>query len=299
MRRLLLLLPWLMERGGASVAEAAARFQITEAELVRDLELAACCGLPPYLDELIDVVIDEGEIHVGVPRLFTRPLRLTPSEGFALLAAGRAAQQLPGADPDGPLARALVKLEATLAATPSVVVSVLRPPHLEAVQAGVASSERLAISYWVASRDELTEREIDPHQTFLDRGRWYVIADDSLAGAERRFRVDRIESVRPTGQRFPSRPVTSPTESGWFTGSPEARRVVLVLPASAAWVAEAYPLESSEPTPDGLRVVLPVVSERWLERLLLRVGPEVVVADPPELADLATRVAVRVLERYR
>ena len=110
LRRLLVMLPWLMERGEVPVAEMAARFELTEAELVGDLELAALCGLPPFIDEMIDVFIDEGVVFAGVPRLFTRPLRLTAPEGFALLSSGRAAMQLPGADPDGALARALDKL---------------------------------------------------------------------------------------------------------------------------------------------------------------------------------------------
>ena len=80
----------------------------------RDLELAAMCGLPPFVDEMIDVFIDDDTVVVGVPRLFTRPLRLTAPEGFALVAAGRAAMQLPGADPDGPLGRGLQKLAAAL-----------------------------------------------------------------------------------------------------------------------------------------------------------------------------------------
>ncbi len=68
------MLPWLMERGEVPVAEAAQRFALTEDDVVRDLELAAMCGLPPFVDELIDVFVDDGVIVVGVPRLFTRPL---------------------------------------------------------------------------------------------------------------------------------------------------------------------------------------------------------------------------------
>ena len=60
------------------------------------------CGLPPFVDEMIDVFIDDEMVYVGVPRLFTKPLRLTAPEGFALLTAGRAAMQLPGADPAEP-----------------------------------------------------------------------------------------------------------------------------------------------------------------------------------------------------
>ena len=76
------------------------------------------CGLPPFVDELIDVFIDDEIVFVGVPRLFTKPLRLTAPEGFALLDRGRAAMQLPGADPDSPLGRGLAKLAAALGEEP-------------------------------------------------------------------------------------------------------------------------------------------------------------------------------------
>ena len=45
LRRLLVMLPWLMERGEVSVAEMCRRFELSEQELVKDLELAAMCGL--------------------------------------------------------------------------------------------------------------------------------------------------------------------------------------------------------------------------------------------------------------
>ena len=182
LRRLLVMLPWLMERGEVPVAEMAARFELSEAELIGDLELAALCGLPPFIDEMIDVFIDEGMVHAGVPRLFTRPLRLTAPEGFALLTSGRAAMQLPGADPDGALARALDKLAGVLG-DDGVVVDVPQPPATAELAAAVKDSAQLAVTYWSANRDEATEREITPRSIFLDRGYWYVIADDSRSGA--------------------------------------------------------------------------------------------------------------------
>ena len=102
LRRLLVMLPWLMERGEVPLEEMARRFRLSEAELVADLELASMCGLPPFVDELIDVFVDEGTVYAGVPRVFTKPMRLTAPEAFALMAAGRAALQLPGAEADGP-----------------------------------------------------------------------------------------------------------------------------------------------------------------------------------------------------
>ena len=41
LRRLLILLPWLMERGQVPVEEAAARFGVSREQLIHDVELAA------------------------------------------------------------------------------------------------------------------------------------------------------------------------------------------------------------------------------------------------------------------
>src|SRR5262245_38394112 len=148
LRRLLVMLPWLMERGEVPVAEVAARFDLSEDEVVHDLELAAMCGLPPFVDELIDVFVDDGLIVVGVPRLFTRPLRLNAVEAFELLAAGRAAMQLPGADSDGPLARGLAKLATALGEDDTSGVRIeLAPPQIAVQLADAAGrNEQLLIT---------------------------------------------------------------------------------------------------------------------------------------------------------
>jgi len=299
LRRLLVMLPWLMERGDVPVAEAAERFGVSEAHLIHDLEVASLCGLPPYVDELVDLWIDDRVIHIGVPRLFTRPLRLTAPEGFALLAAGRAAMALPGAEPQGPLGRALEKLAATLGVTdqPALVVEVEQPPLLEVVQRAAARGERLAVTYYSAGRGELRDRAIDPQTVYTLRGRWYVVADDSLAGPARTFRVDRLESATPTGERFEHRDV--PVEHGDFFGDADTVDVTLRLPASAAWVAETYPVREAVPEPDGrLRVRLAVASERWLERVLVRAGAEAEVVEPAAWRTLGRDAAARLLARY-
>ena len=56
LHRLLAVLTWLARQGRAPVTELAERFGISPDELIADLELAACCGLPPYTpDQLMAV----------------------------------------------------------------------------------------------------------------------------------------------------------------------------------------------------------------------------------------------------
>jgi proteasome accessory factor C len=294
------MLPWLMERGEAPVAEMAARFELTEADLIGDLELAALCGLPPFIDEMIDVFIDEGVVFAGLPRLFTKPLRLTAPEGFALLSAGRAAMQLPGADPDGSLARALDKLAGVLGED-GVVVDVPQPPATADLASAVNDNARLKVRYWSARRDETTEREITPRSIFLDRGDWYVIADDGRSGEVRTFRIDRFEAWTRTGEIDPpaqgSSAVTPPKGDQWFADS-DVPSVVLRLAPPARWAAERYPIREEHEADDALVVRMAVASEQWLRTLLLRLGPHAEVLEPAEWHDLGAEAARQLLVRY-
>jgi proteasome accessory factor C len=295
LRRLLVMLPWLMERGEVPLAEMAARFDLTEPELVKDIELVAMCGLPPFVDELVDVWIDDGVVSTGIPRLFTKPLRLTAPEGFALLAAARVAMQLPGADAGSALARALDKLAAALGDV--VVVEQQQPAAAAAIAAAAEASARMRIVYWSAGAAIATEREITPRRVFLDRGRWYVIADDHRTGEERTFRIDRIESCEPTGAIDEPRAVEAPTGADWFADADLPVATLLLEPA-ARWVVERYPVRSTERDGERLRVELTVVSDEWLAELLLRLGPSATVVAPEPWQGLGASAAAAVLARY-
>lgn len=302
LRRLLVMLPWLMERGEVPVAEAAERFALTEDEVVSDLELAAMCGLPPFVDELIDVFVDDGVIVVGVPRLFTRPLRLNSVEAFELLAAGRAAMELPGADPTGALARGLAKLATALGEddTTGVRIDLDRPELADRLAAAATASEELAIEYWSASRDATSERRIVPRQVFADRGEWYVSADDDRSGSVRTFRVDRIVRLEPTGRTIAPSDAPLPTPGAWFNDE-SVRRAVIRLAPAARWVVERYPSDTvSAPDARGwVTATMPVASEQWLVRTLLRLGPDAEIVEPSEWRSLAAATAGSVLARYR
>lgn len=295
LRRLLVMLPWLMERGEAPVAEMVERFGLTEAELVRDLELAAMCGLPPFVDEMIDVFIDDGVVYAGVPRVFVRPLRLTAPEGFGLVAASRLAMELPGADPHGALARALAKLEHVLGGL-GVVVDVEPPAITDVVVSAAQRCERLQIGYW-SEGERFSEREITPRRVLADRGNWYVVADDHASGEERIFRLDRIDGCVSTGVLDEPRDVDAPVSDEWFKDA-DLPSVRLLLAPSAGWVVERYPTRSVRETADGVEVELTVTRERWLRELLLRLGTAAQVVEPERWRDLGARAATAVLARY-
>jgi proteasome accessory factor C len=83
-----------------------------------------------------------------------------------------------------------------------------------------------------------------------------------------------------------------------YTGRPDDPVVVLDLAPAARWVAERYPNEGIEARPDGfLRVTLRISEQAWLERLLLRAGPDAALVEGDGAA--GPSAAGRVLARYR
>ena len=161
--RLLAVLSWLAQRGQVSLAELAERFGMTPEQLVADLELAACCGLPPYTpDRLMEIIVGEELVEAELGVELGRPRRLSAQEGFALAAAARASEAAQGGEPDSALERALAKLEAALGDRGSVGVDLGEPTHLAAVREALSSGAQLRIDYLSAWRDARSTRVVDP-----------------------------------------------------------------------------------------------------------------------------------------
>lgn len=66
----------------------------------------------------------------------------------------------------------------------------------------IASSNRVWMRYYTASRDEHTERTIHPYHLSNIRGDWYLIAYDQLRSEIRNFSVGRIEEWKLLKEKF-------------------------------------------------------------------------------------------------
>ena len=300
LRRLLALVGWLAQVGEAPIADAAERFGMSEKELVAELELAACCGIPPYTpDTLMEIEVSEHSVRAFLPAEYARPRRLTPAEGFAVAASARLLLAVPGSEDDA-LYRALAKLDAALGSREAVGLDVDAPAHLAEVRDAADAGRALEIDYLSGSRDELTTRVVEPVQVATIDGHWYLDAYCHRAGDMRRFRVDRIGAVRPLEHSPGPASVRSRPLEEMFVPGPGAVEVHLQLGPGAQWVPESVPVRGvrRDDTGSATDVVLDVSGMAWFERLLLQLGPAVRVVSPPELTGLAAAAARRVLARY-
>jgi proteasome accessory factor C len=300
---LLIMLPWLMARKRVKIATMAAQFRMSEEDLIADIQMASVCGVPPYTpDALIDVYIDEDMVIAEMPTMFSRPLRLSAAELFALTAMVRATQKLPGAPKRSTLARAVEKLERLLPTDEEpVVIDLPDEPQVAELRSALEEMAEVRIEYFNPNRNESSFRNIRPLRVFSDMGHWYVQADDDKSGDTRIFRIDRINSLVRTGKVFDrvdvASRITDDTSADWFGEQYES--VTLRVRDDATWIAEQYPTVSRTKNRDGsLDVVLRVTSEHWLARVLLRGGTNVQVLTPEKWVDLAARTAKSVRARY-
>lgn len=303
--RLLAIVPWIASQDGPAVADVSARFGVAEKDLVADLELLFMCGVYPFTpDVLIDVHFADGRVWISMADWFRRPLRFNPLEALALVSAGRTLLSFPDADAAGSLRSALGKLDNALGIesgdTLDVGLARVDAGTLSTLRTAAGQREKVSITYYSFGRDRRSERVVHPWRVFNSGGEWYLEAWCENAQAERNFRLDRIESLAALGQTFetPGPSLDGESPPSVYHPHPEDPVWVIDLRPRAHWIAEQYPNESVEQLDGGvLRVRLRASAGAWLERLLLRAGPDgrVVEGDP----SVGGKAAERILARYR
>jgi proteasome accessory factor C len=304
--RLLALVPYLQAHNGIAIEQAAADFGISEDQLRRDLQLLWMCGLPGHgPGDLIDLSFEGDTVSVIFDAGMSRPLRLTAEEALPLVVALRTLAEMPGVTDRDAVERALAKVES--AACGSVVAQTVAVEldrvgrMLPVLQQAIDTGRALALRYYTATRDETTERTVDPMRLFEMDGRSYLEAWCRRAEGMRVFRVDRIDRAEVLGE-----PASPPPEAelrdlteGVFTPAPEHMLVVLRVDAAYAWVADYYPPESETVDANGRRQIsVRVADPAWVRALALGAAGHVEVLSPEWLAESVREEARAALSAY-
>jgi proteasome accessory factor C len=315
--RLLNLVPYFLARSGIRLAEAADDLGVTEDQLREDLELLWVCGLPGYgPGDLIDMSLDADErVTITYDAGIDRPLRLTPDEALALVVALRMLAETPGTGERDAVERALAKIESAAGDLAQAPLAVRLPGSTALLaRAGVGGDDRLAtirgaverrhalrITYYTATRDEITDRVVDPMRVLVVAGHAYLEAWCRRAEAVRLFRVDRIDGIVELDEAAQPPPQAQPTdlERGVFTGTPDLPLVTLRVGRGGRWITEYYPCEEVvEDSTEYWRVSLRAADLGWARRLVLGLGPDVTVIAPADLVAQVSDEAHAALAAY-
>jgi proteasome accessory factor C len=312
--RLLALVPYLQRGEGVPLRRVAADFGVDPEQIRNDLRVLWMCGLPGLgPGDLMDIDFEafeedpDGLVTIDNAEYLSRPLRLGSSEASALIVALRALREGSPAASREVVDRVLVKLEeATASSTAPVLEAHLTRTHADeavtrtTLEQAIGADRQVRLEYYVPSRDETTDRVVDPLAVLQREGHGYLDAWCHLASARRTFRLDRIDAVEVLdAPRL--RPDEPPRELGaeLFESSPHDLEAVIRLGRPARWVAGYYPVESVVEGPDGsLDVTLRAGDPRWLVRLVLGLAPDVTVLSPPGLREEVAARARAALALY-
>jgi len=235
--RLLVLVPWLLERPGAHVDEVAEALGTDRRTVLRDLAALEFCGLPGRLGgDLFEVELTGERVVLRLAPAFDRPLRPTPAEALRLVLA---LDQVASA-----LGEELPALEGAVAAlrraagVPAGVVpaSDAAGRWLGPLRDAVAGARRVRLGY--DGRAGRSQRVVEPWQLVLHTGSWYLHAHDVDVDEHRIFRLDRVESLESLDvDATAPRPEGDLPLPAWQPG-PDALGVELRVDPAGRWVLE-------------------------------------------------------------
>jgi predicted DNA-binding transcriptional regulator YafY len=206
--RLLQVVSLLASRPSWSAAELAARMEVTERTVRRDMSRLREIGYSVESEPGRFGGYRLGESGRAVP------LVLDDEEAFAVAVALREAAQSRVLGDDQAALSALLKLRrmlptrmaALLGAMDDAVERTVRgggQPLSVGLLAELANAcrrgERLRLGYRDMQGRE-TERKVDPHRLVFTGHRWYLVARDVDRDAWRTFRADRVVAASPTGR---------------------------------------------------------------------------------------------------
>jgi proteasome accessory factor C len=305
LERLLVMVPWLLQHPGVAIAEAASEFGVTERQVEDDLALLFVCGTPGGSHaELIDAQWDGGHIYLSNADDIARPMRLTRDEAVTLT-AGLHALVASLVNPEV-VERTLAKLRRAGAddGAPALALEIddgRQHPAMEPVRQALAEGRRLRLTYWVPSRDEATERDVDPMRALNLDGHWYLEGWCHRAQDVRLFRLDRVESATVLdADGTPPEGATPRDLAGEvYVPGEDDLTVVIETDPEAAWIADFYPTEEIEHRADGgVAVTMRVADPALVRRLMLQLGGAAWVVQPAELAARIAAEAAAALDAY-
>lgn len=166
----------------------------------------------------------------------------------------------------------------------------------------VAQQRQVKMTYYTPSRDEVTDRLVDPLGLVYYSDHWNLIAFDHHRKDVRNFRLDRIRKLRNRMQKFEPPEGFDLREFLHQRGeSPSNVRMVLEFGEKAwQWAKRSLPadLEDEKKVKSDFRITFEFENVEYVAQWLLRFGSDVKVIEPPELKEAHKAIAAEVTRLY-
>ena len=175
-------------------------------------------------------------------------------------------------------------------------------PTIHTLRQCIEESRCARLLYRSLSRQEDTERVVEPYALTLQWGTWYLVGFCRLRGAMRTFRVDRMQEVKRLEDCFTMPRDFSVHEYLERTMRDELPYTVLVHLGSnvADGVREwhGHWMEITDYADGSITARFGVANLGWVTGWVLSFGAAAKVLEPPELIDRVRAAATGALRRY-
>lgn len=306
LERLTDLVPYLLA-GPVAIQDVAARFGLTARQVRSELDLLQEAGPidSAGFQSYIEILVDDGIVSIANADELSRPRRLTPAEAVTLQLGLQALAPLVPAPERPALGELSDKVAAAaiegLRALPEIDV-VNEPSRNAALVPVLADAARdgrtVKLTYLNATKDERTERDINPISVAAEGNRWYVNSYCHRAGARRVFRIDRIVSAEPA----PAQPLPAGFDAGedaLFMHRASDLEVTVRLAPEALWAETSFDAHGGHDLADGSRrMSLHVSDQAWLPSFLAQFGGAVALEAPAEAVEASRAWLRRALAPY-
>jgi len=290
--RLLDLVPFISTHQGIALSQLAQEFNLSESELLSDLNTLWMCGLPGYTPlELIDLEFESGYVSIRNAEVLQRVRLLTKQElviillGLDILRSSLDPKREDLQTAISGLTKRIKEIVGNVATASPIVDSV----HRAIITQAIASRMDLTVKYHSTIRDTVTEREITPLELSLDLGFEVLNAYCHSAEGFRTFRLDNMRSVELSGSSVSIPEPTEPADHQWQLIIKSRFRT-----SSERFRSTYKPRESSA----GEQVTVNSFSQDWLLRNAVSTLASVEVQLPISARLLIAEKCQQTLELY-
>ena len=298
--RLFRLILLLQNRPNLSSKDLANHFEVSRRTIFRDLRALTDSGVPlTYGESGGYEILDSYQLP---------PLMLTAREAATLLVGVSFMRLQPDASLRTDADDVGLKIRTVLSPDVKVFIdrmlshTVLDPYWLSSVDdedsnegewyrigEAISKRKRLLLEYHVASRDEMTRRQVDPLGLVYYTDHWNLVAFDHLRSDTRNFRLDRITKLVVLNETF-QEPENFDLEQYLVADRGKTDKIDFEI----AFTPEAYKrarrtiparLESEEERDGWRHIRFKFENVDYITRWVLRFGRDARAIQPPELRE--------------
>jgi len=288
------LIPYILENPGITTTELAGKFNTTQKQIEKDLQLIFLCGLPGYTPyELIDLTFEDGIVSVIEPQVLNKPRKFSSSEMVVIKLGLEILREINADD-----VRKLTKIDKILnkinsgADQNSFLLADQFNSTLFYSQISLAISQKriLNIEYKSLAKDNLSKRKILPGRISMSNGNLYLSAYDIELQSDRVFKMELISSC-DTGEIFKENPIPSNESDHVIELRVDEKLTNFIERNTSIIIAQ-------QKVTDGLQVTLKVSNLEWLARSIVSFAPDIVVISPASLSEMVNQRVRDLLATY-